>query len=61
MRRKMKAIQLYKEKKVSLGLGAKIAGTNLSEFLDLLKEYNVKINLDADDAKKALEFAEEKM
>jgi predicted HTH domain antitoxin len=59
--RKMRAIELYKESKVSLGLGAKIAGLTLSEFFDLLKEYKIEINLDVEDAKKALDYAEEKM
>ncbi|MFQ6137190.1 MAG: UPF0175 family protein [Candidatus Hydrothermarchaeales archaeon] len=59
--RKMRAIELYKEGKVSLGLGAKMAGLTLSEFFDLLKEYKVQINLDIEDAKKALGYAEEKM
>lgn len=59
--RKMRAIELYKEGTVSLGLGAKIAGLTLSEFFDLLKEYNIKINLDVEDAKRALGYAEEEM
>ncbi len=59
--RKMRAVELYKEGKASLGLGAKIAGLTLSEFFDLLKEYKVQINLDIEDARKALGYAEEKM
>jgi len=55
--RKMKSIELYKQGKVSLGLGAKIARLSISEYIDLLKEYKVKINIDIDDAKKALEYA----
>jgi len=56
--KKMKAINLYKSKKISLGLGAKLAGLTLSDFLDLLEEYNVKLNLTLEDAKTAMENAE---
>ncbi len=55
--RKMKSIELYKQGKVSLGLGAKIARLSISEYIDLLKEYKVHINIDVDEAKKALEYA----
>ena len=51
----MKSIELYKQGKVSLGLGAKIAKLTLSEYIDILKEYKVPINID--DAKKALQYA----
>jgi predicted HTH domain antitoxin len=53
----MKSIELYKQGKVSLGLGAKVASFSISEYIDLLKEYKVQINIDIDDAKKALEYA----
>lgn len=53
----MKSIELYERGKVSLGPGAKIAGLSISEYIDLLKEYKIQINLDIDDAKKALEYA----
>ncbi len=55
--RKMKSIELYKQGKVSLGLGAKLARLSISEYIDLLKEYKVHINIDVDEAKKALEYA----
>ncbi len=55
--RKMKSIELYKQGKVSLGLGAKIARLSISEYIDLLKEYKIKINIDIEEAKKALEYA----
>jgi len=48
---------LYKQKKVSLGLGAKLAGVSLSEFFDLLGEHNVYLNLELEDVKQALETA----
>jgi predicted HTH domain antitoxin len=55
--KKHKAVELYKEKKVSIGLGAKLAGVNLSEFIDLLKEHNVYLNLEKEDIEKALKTA----
>ncbi len=57
--RKMKAINLYKNKKISIGLAAKFAGLNLSEFLDLMAEHNVNLNLTLDDAKLAMKYAED--
>ena len=57
--RKAKAVQLYKNKKVSIGSAAKLAGVSLSEFIDLLKEYNVRLNLELDDVKEAMKAAEE--
>ena len=57
--KKLKSIELYKQKKVSLGLASKLSGLNLSEFLDLLEEYNVKLNLTLEDAKEAMRNAKE--
>lgn len=54
---KHKAVELYKMKKVSLGLGAKLAGVTLSEFIDLLKEHNVNLNLEKEDIEQALKTA----
>lgn len=54
----LKAVELYKQKKVSLGLASKLSGLNLSEFLDLLEEFNVKLNLTLEDAKEAMRNAE---
>ena len=56
--KKLKAIGLYKQRKVSLGLASKLSGLTLSEFLDLLEEYNVKLNLTLEDAKEAMGYAE---
>jgi len=52
-----KAAQLYKSKKVSLGLGAKLAGISLSEFIDVLREHNIDLNLEKEDVKKAIDTA----
>ena len=54
---KHKAVELYKIKKVSLGLGSKLAGVTLSEFIDLLKEHNVDLNLELGDVERALAVA----
>ena len=54
---KHKAVELYKIKKVSLGLGAKLAGVTLSEFIDLLKEHNAYLNLEKEDIEEALNTA----
>ena len=59
--RKMKALQLYRHGKIGLGLGAKVAKLTLSEFIDLLKEHDVKLNIDVDDAKSALAYARENL
>ena len=56
--KKMKALKLYKKSKISLGLAAKLAGMSISDFLDLLEEYNIKLNLTLEDAKLAMENAE---
>ena len=55
--RKMKSLELYKSNKVSLGTAAKLAGINLGEFFDLMEEYKVKINLNLEDAREAMENA----
>lgn len=55
--KKHKAVELYKIKRVSLGLGAKLAGVTLSEFIDLLKEHNVNLNLEKGDVEMALKTA----
>lgn len=52
-----KAVELYKAKKVSLGLGAKLAGVSLSEFIDLLKEHNAYLNLEKEDVEEAIKTA----
>ncbi|MBI1936347.1 UPF0175 family protein [Candidatus Woesearchaeota archaeon] len=57
--RKMKALNLYKSKKVSLGLGARFAGLSLSEFLDLMSEHNINLNLTLEDAKLSMKYAKE--
>ena len=55
--KKHKAVELYKMKKVSLGLGAKLAEAPLSEFIDLLKEHNVYLNIGKEDVERAIKTA----
>ena len=57
--KKMKAMNLYKNKKISLGLAARFADMSLSDFLDLLEENNIKLNLTLEDAKLAMRHAED--
>ena len=57
--KKMKAIVLYKNRKISIGLAARFADMSISDFLDLLEEHNVQINLTLEDAKLAMRHAED--
>ncbi|MBI2575022.1 UPF0175 family protein [Candidatus Woesearchaeota archaeon] len=52
--KKHKAVELYENKKVSLGMGARLAGLTLSEFIDLLKDHNAYLNLEKEDVQQAL-------
>ncbi len=54
---KVKAVELYREKRVSLGLGAKLAGVSLGEFLGLLKLHNADLNITQEDVEDALKAA----
>ena len=54
---KTKAVELYKEKRVSLGLGAKLASVPLGEFLELLKLHNADLNITREDVEDALKVA----
>ena len=59
--RKAKSLELFKQKKVSLGLGAKLAGLTISEYLDLLEENKTPLNTTKKEAQKALETARKVM
>ena len=52
--RLMLAIKMYKEKKISLGKTAKIAGVCISEMIDILSEFGVKSNITIEDYKESL-------
>ena len=54
---KVKAVELYKEKRVSLGLASKLAGVSLGEFLDLLRLHNADLNITQEDVEDALKAA----
>jgi predicted HTH domain antitoxin len=53
--RVMLAVDRYKTGKASLGRAAEIAGVSVSEMMDLLAEYGVEANLEADDYRSGLE------
>ena len=54
---KQKAVELYSQGKVSLGRGARLAGVTLGEFIDLLKEHRIGLNLEDEDLEASLETA----
>ena len=56
--KKHRAVELYKNGKVSLGLGAHLANVTLSEFLDILHEHNVSLNITLEDIKSSVRNAE---
>lgn len=53
--RKMLGLTLYKEGKTSIGKASKISGITVSEFMDLMKEFNVKNSMTIDDFEESLE------
>jgi len=59
--RKAKSLELFKQKKVSLGLGARLAGLTVSGYLDLLEENRIPLNLSRREAQKALNTARKVM
>ncbi|MBI3588384.1 UPF0175 family protein [Candidatus Micrarchaeota archaeon] len=52
--RKMEALREYKGGKASLGKAASIAGTTISDFIDLLDEFGVHSNLTLEDFRESL-------
>lgn len=55
----MKALILYKEKKISLGLAAKIANVSLGEFIDILERFGMTLNLELEEVKQSYKYAKE--
>lgn len=55
----MKALVLYRQKKISLGLAAKIASVPLGEFIDILGEFGMTLNIELEETKKAYKYAAE--
>lgn len=53
--RLMLAVERYKKGQASLGLAAELAGITLSEMINVLSEYGVTSNLEAEDYLKGLD------
>ncbi len=53
--RKMLALNLYKEGKVSIGRASNISGVTISEFMDLMKEFGVTSKMTVEDFEESLE------
>ncbi len=59
--RKLKAIQSYKEGKISLGKAAETAGVCTSEMMDILIRFGVKANVTFEDYKRGMKETREVM
>jgi predicted HTH domain antitoxin len=57
--RKLIALELFREKKVSLGKASEIAGLSVWEMMALLKEKKIPLNYSEKDFEKDLELLEE--
>jgi len=55
--KKHKASELYANKKISIGLAAKLAGVSIGEFIDILRDHNVSLNIEKEEVSQALETA----
>ena len=53
----MMAIKMYKEKKISIGKAAEIAGICMSDMIDLLAKFGIKSNLTLEDFRESLMHA----
>ena len=53
----MIAIKLYKENKISIGKASDIAGTSMSEMMDILPKFGLNSNLTLEDFKESLRTA----
>jgi predicted HTH domain antitoxin len=49
------AVERYRERKVSLGKAAELAGVRVGDFLEILTGYGVKSNLETEDYLASLE------
>ena len=56
--RKLVALELYREGKVSLGKASEIAGLSVWEMMSLLKERRIPLNYSIKDFEKDLELLE---
>jgi predicted HTH domain antitoxin len=57
--RKLIALELFREKKISLGKASEIAGLSVDEMMILLKEREINLNYSVEDLEKDLEIIEE--
>ncbi len=57
--RKLIALELFREKKVSLGKASEIAGLSVWEMMALLKEKKIPLNYSEKDLEKDLKLLEE--
>lgn len=53
------AFKLYKEKKISLGKAAEMAGLSIWKMIDLMKDYSAYIHYDVEDLKQDLDTIKE--
>jgi predicted HTH domain antitoxin len=56
--RKLIALELFREKKISLGKASEIAGLSVDEMM-MLKEREINLNYSVEDLEKDLEIIEE--
>jgi len=52
------AFDLFKQKKISFGKAAEIAGKSLAEMIELMKKYDAYLNYSVDDLKEDLKNLE---
>jgi predicted HTH domain antitoxin len=53
--RKLIALELFREKKISLGKASEIAGLSIDEMISLLREKKIALNYSVEDFEKDLE------
>ncbi len=53
----MIALNLYKEKRISMGKASEIAGISISEMIDTLSKFGLNSNLSLEDFKESLRYA----
>jgi predicted HTH domain antitoxin len=51
----MLAVERYRQRKASLGRAAELAGVPIGEIIEILAEYGVESNLEAEDYRRGLE------
>ena len=51
----MLAVERYRQRKASLGRAAELAGVPIGEMIEILAEYGVESNLEAEDYRRGLE------